>query len=331
MQRILWFFALAAILGGCMSARRPAAKVGSPDQILDVAPNEALDVWAEALADGDIRFDERALVTLAGRIFMDRRYYYDDKCEHVADLLFCRPEFTEKGLRAVEPLLMTRDSELWGCYQLVAVYINHPRVPTDILSAYADQPWNGPDKRERQHLDSPIVGVQHFAARRLLQRQREGASLSPSQIGPFVKFVQRLLETPMAIPEELEVDSPLADWMIEAKDYVFVHTLAKGSSRLAGAPCDLVGAQLLFTEPFRSAADWRSKVQASGLVLTFPSAEARATFLREVVPAYALTGELPEQGYPVRPDVRKMVGYIVTAEEIGGQPALRFTRRWPRR
>ena len=66
-------------------------------------------------------------------------------------------------------------------------------------------------------------------------------------------------------------------------------------------------------------------------MLTFPSAEARATFLREVVPAYALTGELPEQGYPVRPDVRKMVGYIVTAEEIGGQPALRFMRRWPRR
>ena len=103
MQRILLSFALAAILGGCMSARRPAAKVGSPDQILDVAPNEALDVGAEALADGDIRFDERALVTLAGRIFMDRRYYYDDKCEHVADLLFCRPE--SKDLRPKNRIL----------------------------------------------------------------------------------------------------------------------------------------------------------------------------------------------------------------------------------
>jgi hypothetical protein len=42
-----------------------------------------------------------------------------------------------------------------------------------------------------------------------------------------------------------------------------------------------------------------------------------------------MTGELPEQGYPMRPDVRKMVGYIVTAEEIDGLPALRFDRRWP--
>ena len=85
----------------------------------------------------------------------------------------------------------------------------------------------------------------------------------------------------------------------------------------------------MFKEPFQSAADWRSKVLAAGLTLTFPSSETRNAFLREIVPAYAMTGELPKRGYPMRPDIRKVVGYIVTTEEIGGLPALRFTRRWP--
>ena len=331
MQRILLSLALAAILGGCMSAQRLAEKEKAPAWILDVPSEAALHVWREALADGGNRFDERTLVALAGRLFQDVRDDYDHCKEHVIDSLLSRPEFTEMGLRAVEPLLLTGDAEIYGCYESIAVYVNHPCVPADILSAYADQPWNRLDKKGRRSLEPPVVGVQHFAARRLLQRQREGASIADAPTSPFVKFILRLMETPVAIPEELEVDSPLAGWMIEENDYVFVHTLEKGSSRLADAPCDLVGGRLLFEEPFRPAADWRSKVQASGLILAFPSAEKRNAFLREVVPAYAMTGELPENGYPMRPDVRALVGYIVTEEEIGGQAALRFTRRWPRR
>lgn len=331
MQRVFLIFPLAFLLGGCQSPRPAAAEAEAkaPASILDVSNQDALHVWREALADEGVRFDERTLVALAGRLFQDIRDDYDYCRGHVIDLLFRRPEFTAQGLRAVEPLLLTEDCEMFGCYRTIAVYLSHPRMPADILSAYADQPWHAHHNEEWWKFERAARGVRHFAARRLLARRRKGLPPVPAPISPSAAFVQRLMETPLAIPEELEVDSPLADWSIEPKDYVFVHALAKDSPRLAGAPCDLARAQLLFKEPFQSAADWRSAVRPSGLTLTFPSAEARAAFLREAVPAYAMTGELPERGYPMRPDVRKMVGYIVTAEEVDGLPALRFDRRWP--
>ena len=322
MKRIFLAFASAAVLGGCTSTTHLAEREKAPAGILAVPEREAMHVWRDALADGANRFDEPTLVALAGRLFQDMYDDFDYCKNRVIDSLFSRPEFTEKGLRAVEPLLMTEDNSFPDYWYLIAVYMSHPEVPADILSAYADLLRN--DRESREH------GVSQLVARRLLDRERKGAVPAPAPIGPFARYVQGLMETPMAIPEELEVDGPLADWMIEPKDYVFVHTPAKDSSLLADAPCALAGAQLMFKEPFRSAADWRSAVRASGLALTFPSPEARAAFLREIVPAYAMTGELPKKGFPFRPDIRRKVGYIVTAEERDGRPVLRFERRWPR-
>ena len=159
----------------------------------------------------------------------------------------------------------------------------------------------------RKHFRS----VRHLVARRLLDRERKGASLASAPIGPFARFIQRLMETPMAIPEDLELESPVEGWIIEPKGYVFVHTPAKDSSLLADAPCALVGAQLLFKEPFQSAADWRSKVLAAGLTLTFPSSETRNAFLREIVPAYAMTGELPDRQYILPLLLISVITYIV--------------------
>ena len=330
MKRILLAFALAAILCGCTSTQHPAEKEKAPDAwILDVSEREALHVWKKALADNNNNFDERTLVALAGRLFQDMHDDYDYCKDHVIDSLLCRPEFTENGLRAMEPLLMTEDNCFPDYWHVIAMYVSHPGVPADILSAYADLLLNYDNSFGWDDPTSCVCGVRHLVARRLLDREQKGASLAPAPIGPFARFIQRLMETPMAIPEELELESPVEGWIIEPKGYVFVHAPAKGSSLLADAPCTLAGAQLLFKEPFQSAADWRSKVRAAGLTLTFPSLETRNAFLREIVPAYAMTGELPQRGYPMRPDIRKVVGYIVTTEEIGGLPALRFTRRWP--
>lgn len=332
MKRILLAFALAAILCGCTSTQHPAEKEKSPDAwILDVSEREALHVWKKALSDSNSHFDERTLVALAGRLFQDMHDDYDYCKDRVIDRLLCRPEFTERGLRAVEPLLMTEDNCFPDYWYVIAMYVSHPGVPADILSAYADLLLNYDNSFGWDDPTSCVCGVRHLVARRLFEREQKGASLAPAPIGPFARFIQRLMETPMAIPEELELESPVEGWIIEPKGYVFVHAPAKGSSLLADAPCTLAGAQLLFKEPFQSAADWRSKVRAAGLTLTFPSSETRAAFLREIVPAYAMTGELPQRGYPMRPDIRNVVGYIVTTEEIGGLPALRFTRRWPRK
>ncbi|MBO4709580.1 MAG: hypothetical protein J5727_07370 [Kiritimatiellae bacterium] len=331
MRRIFLAFALAAILCGCTSTPHLAEKEKAPAGILAVSEREALHVWKEALADDNNHFDEPTLVALAGRLFQDMYDDFDYCKNRVIDSLFSRPEFTEKGLRALEPLLLTEDNSFPNYWYLIAVYMSHPEVPADILSAYADLLLNYDDSFGWDDPTSCVCGVRHLVARRLLEREQKGASLAPAPISTFARFIQRLMETPMAIPEELELESPVEGWIIEPKDYVFVHTPAKGSSLLADAPCALAGAQLLFKEPFQSAADWRSKVRAVGLTLTFPSSEMRKAFLREIVPAYAMTGELPKLGYPMRPDIRKVVGYIVTTEEIGGLPALRFTRRWPRR
>ena len=330
MKRILLAFALAAILCSCTSTQHSAEKEKSPDAwILDVSEREALHVWKKALSDSNNHFDERTLVALAGRLFQDMHDDYDYCKDRVIDRLLCRPEFTERGLRAVEPLLMTEDNCFPDYWYVIAMYVSHPGVPADILSAYADLLLNYDNSFGWDDPTSCVCGVRHLVARRLLEREQKGASLAPAPIGPFARFIQRLMETPMAIPEGLELESPVEGWIIEPKDYVFVHTPAKGSSLLADAPCTLAGAQLMFKEPFQSAADWRSKVLAAGLTLTFPSSETRKAFLREIVPAYAMTGELPKRGYPMRPDIHKVAGYIVTTEEIGGLPALRFTRRWP--
>lgn len=323
MKRIFLAFAVSVILSGCTSTQPLAEREKSPAWILAVSEREALHVWKEALADGNNHFDERTLVALAGRLFQDMHDDYDYCKDRVIDSLFSRPEFTERGLRVVEPLLMTEDNCFPDYWHLLTLYISRPEVPADILSAYVDLLRNDRESRE--------YGVSQLAARRLLDRERKGDSLASAPIGPFARFIQRLMETPMTIPEELELESPVEGWMIEPKGYVFVHSPAKGSPLLADPPCALVGAQLLFKEPFQSAADWRSNVRAAGLALTFPSTKMRAAFLREIVPAYAMTGELPKNGFPFRPDIRKKVGYIVTAEEIGGLPALRFRRRWPRR
>ena len=299
MKRIFLAFALAAILCGCTSTQHPAEKEKAPDAwILDVSEREALHVWKKALADNNNHFDERTLVALAGRLFQDMHDDYDYCRNRVIDSLLCRPEFTENGLRAVEPLLMTRDNCDPDYWYVIAMYISRPEVPADILSAYADLLLNYADSSDWNDPASCECGVRHLVARRLLDRERKGASLASAPIGPFARFIQRLMETPMAIPEDLELESPVEGWIIEPKGYVFVHTPAKDSSLLADAPCALVGAQLLFKEPFQSAADWRSKVLAAGLTLTFPSSETRNAFLREIVPAYAMTGELPKRGYP---------------------------------
>ena len=153
MKRILLAFALAAILCGCTSTQHPAEKEKAPDAwILDVSEREALHVWKDALADGNNHFDERTLVALAGRLFQDMHDDYDYCKGHVIDSLLCRPEFTEKGLRAVEPLLMTEDNCFPDYWYVIAMYISRPEVPADILSAYADllvnyadsSDWNDP-------------------------------------------------------------------------------------------------------------------------------------------------------------------------------------------
>lgn len=308
----------------------------APSRIVTLPDSDMSYVLPVVLANPDIRFEERDLIALAVRYQRTGYGYNWESTKEILARLYQRPELSATGLRALEPMLLTHENELFGCCRVITAYLANPNVPADILEAYADMPWR---TKSGLPMDNECLdGVSRFARRRLNARLQSGDRIERHSLTELERFLDDAFMSVRTIPEALEVDHPSAGWRLDVTPLVgwsggdadYVYTVPADRQTFAGDGLMVRLETVHVTEPIQSSADWRKAVQAAALTVSFGSAEEREAFLQALLPITSFVSGIPERGLVHRPDARRHFGYSVTPEASAenGRPRLRLARAY---